>query len=407
MRQRFLITTGSVVIFGMVVALSGYGGASSIAVAFAQSFASPITFVSGMGAAYRHYTDVGPFPIAVPEYQQIQFSQDLFASGPALVVDQTTQNVQPSAVMTVDGQSYVQPTVSGALNNNAAMADGDEQTYASFPPPPQSGLPQYAHITLVYPTPITSNELRIFFDQNVIPPKTIAVEAMVGGTWQTILGSYSFSGHVVLFPRVTASQWTVNFVYTQPLRISELRFVQQSTPIVYRDVRFLAQPGHVYRIFIDADSQSAFTSDVTDVIDTSVGAQVVPVLSTQANPLYVPTDTDGDGIPDARDNCPSVPNADQLDANHDGIGDACQDFDNDGVINSKDNCPNQYNPDQQDTDGDGIGDACDSVDNRVTEQYPWLPWVGIGIAAVVLITLIVLAAVSKPQSERGSDFSDR
>jgi hypothetical protein len=34
-------------------------------------------------------------------------------------------------------------------------------------------------------------------------------------------------------------------------------------------------------------------------------------------------DTDGDGISDDVDNCPSVPNPDQLDSNQDGIGDAC------------------------------------------------------------------------------------
>lgn len=34
-------------------------------------------------------------------------------------------------------------------------------------------------------------------------------------------------------------------------------------------------------------------------------------------------DTDGDGIPDATDNCPTVPNPDQADTNGDGTGDAC------------------------------------------------------------------------------------
>ena len=34
-------------------------------------------------------------------------------------------------------------------------------------------------------------------------------------------------------------------------------------------------------------------------------------------------DTDGDGIPDDDDNCPTVANEDQLDANGDGFGDAC------------------------------------------------------------------------------------
>jgi len=36
------------------------------------------------------------------------------------------------------------------------------------------------------------------------------------------------------------------------------------------------------------------------------------------------TDTDGDGVPDSSDNCPSVPNPDQADANGNGIGDACE-----------------------------------------------------------------------------------
>lgn len=57
-------------------------------------------------------------------------------------------------------------------------------------------------------------------------------------------------------------------------------------------------------------------------------------------------DQDGDGVPDADDNCPSIINPDQSDVDEDVVGDAC------------DNCPFVHNPDQQDSDGDGIGDAC-------------------------------------------------
>ncbi len=72
-------------------------------------------------------------------------------------------------------------------------------------------------------------------------------------------------------------------------------------------------------------------------------------------------DTDGDGIADEVDNCPLVPNKDQIDSDGDGVGDACEsDFDGDGIIDSLDNCPEIENPGQEDADNDGIGDACEA-----------------------------------------------
>ena len=78
-------------------------------------------------------------------------------------------------------------------------------------------------------------------------------------------------------------------------------------------------------------------------------------------------DSDGDGIPDATDNCPNVSNPAQIDSDGDGMGDACDstpngpDGDGDGVPDDTDNCPTVGNPSQTDTDGDGVGDACDST----------------------------------------------
>lgn len=40
--------------------------------------------------------------------------------------------------------------------------------------------------------------------------------------------------------------------------------------------------------------------------------------------LSVTEDLDCDGVPDAYDNCVGIPNRDQADANHNGIGDACE-----------------------------------------------------------------------------------
>jgi hypothetical protein len=58
-------------------------------------------------------------------------------------------------------------------------------------------------------------------------------------------------------------------------------------------------------------------------------------------------DSDGDGVSDDDDNCPTQWQRNQDDSDYDGIGDWC------------DNCPDACNRQQLDADGDGIGDRCD------------------------------------------------
>jgi hypothetical protein len=87
-------------------------------------------------------------------------------------------------------------------------------------------------------------------------------------------------------------------------------------------------------------------------------------------------DGDGDGEPDATDNCPRVFNPSQADLDGDGAGDACDpcpldadaatcappdptDLDRDGVLDTVDNCPRVPNPGQEDADGNGVGDVCE------------------------------------------------
>uniref|UniRef100_A0A8C2D1A8 Thrombospondin 4b n=1 Tax=Cyprinus carpio TaxID=7962 RepID=A0A8C2D1A8_CYPCA len=71
--------------------------------------------------------------------------------------------------------------------------------------------------------------------------------------------------------------------------------------------------------------------------------------------------SDKDSHGNACDNCIRVDNPDQRDTDSDGLGDACDDdMDGDGLKNFLDNCPRVKNRDQLDRDGDGVGDACDS-----------------------------------------------
>jgi len=76
--------------------------------------------------------------------------------------------------------------------------------------------------------------------------------------------------------------------------------------------------------------------------------QVFELSETQPQPEEMQPDGDGDGVPDAADNCPTTANPDQRDIDDDSLGDVC------------DNCPLVPNRDQVTTgDADSIGDACD------------------------------------------------
>jgi len=77
-----------------------------------------------------------------------------------------------------------------------------------------------------------------------------------------------------------------------------------------------------------------------------------------------PTDTDGDGIIDADDNCPGTSNADQADFDGDGIGDACDaDIDGDGVSNGSDDCAET----PAGTDVDAVGCPIDNGPPQLTD----------------------------------------
>ncbi len=121
-----------------------------------------------------------------------------------------------------------------------------------------------------------------------------------------------------------------------------------------------AEPG-TYKISIlveDVGGNAAQDTVSVPITDTGVSVEQVDFGS--------PTDQDNDGISDDADNCKFVYNPDQIDADGDGVGDACDvlvDMDNDLIADTIDNCPMAQNTDQADADRDGIGDPCDPTPN--------------------------------------------
>jgi len=96
----------------------------------------------------------------------------------------------------------------------------------------------------------------------------------------------------------------------------------------------------------DGDGQG----DACDLDDDADGLFDV-IDNCRLIPNFDQTDTDGDLVGDPCDNCLSTPNFNQADLDDDGIGDVC------------DNCTGDPNPSQENFDGDGLGDTCDPDDD--------------------------------------------
>jgi Tol biopolymer transport system component len=76
----------------------------------------------------------------------------------------------------------------------------------------------------------------------------------------------------------------------------------------------------------DTDDDNDGQSDADEVAcgsNPSSAASTAPDFDGDGRPDCVDPDDDGDGVADGSDNCPLVPNASQADADHDGLGDAC------------------------------------------------------------------------------------
>ncbi|PIU80865.1 MAG: hypothetical protein COS71_01155 [Candidatus Moranbacteria bacterium CG06_land_8_20_14_3_00_40_12] len=349
--------------------------------------------ISSVINAYRFYKDIRSISIQVPTVVEIPFAADFIERFDFAVLDKTTNSFEPHFFKQETLVNEIPVSLSTNSNTGSAnrMIDKDTGTYADFLLP--ENTQGQVQITLTSVNPIISSILTILLDNNVALPTSVEIRAFVDGQNRIVVANRKMDQQTIRFPQTTSNRWQVLFSYGQPLRISELRLNQDNaTKSSVRTIRFLAQPDHSYRIYFDPDRLVKVPVGEAGNLVSAQDILAIPTVLSQNNPNYIIADVDSDEVPDIRDNCVSIDNANQRDINHNGRGDVCDDFDQDSLINSKDNCPDNPNRDQKDADSDGIGDVCDKEESRITEHYPWIPWVGIGFAALVLIILLVLTA---------------
>ena len=301
---------------------------------------------------------------------------------------------------TVTNNAFYNVTTIPSSSSAYKMTDKNSRTYTEF----QLDRNDRGSVTinLKSSTAVTSSAIISLLDANVALPNSVEVSAVVNGQSKKLLAKSKMLNQTIRFPKTTSKDWKITFTYAQPLRINELKLVEEDPDKSNSQfVRFLAQPDKNYRLYFDSDRYVSVNLGESGNLYSNEDVLTLATIPSKANPFYTKADIDKDGIPDIFDNCVSIANKDQTDINNNNRGDACEDFDKDGITNDKDNCPNDPNRNQRDVDGDGIGEVCDTEESRITEKHKWIPWLGIIFALIVIIVLFVITAKSKesPESE--------
>jgi hypothetical protein len=355
---------------------------------------------SDVDDAFRQYKDIKNLDIVVPTVVEVPIEYFYLERTEFAVVDQTSDILLPyyykKNIVTTEASYSV--TTLPASSRAYRMTDKTSKTYTEFEL--DSNDQGTVIINLKSSIPVTSSALVTLLATNVALPTSVEISATVDGKIKKILAKSDMRQQTIRFPETTAQNWKIVFTYAQPLRINEIRLIQENlNKNNDQYVRFLAQPNRSYRVYFDPDRYVAINTGESGNLRSDEDVLTISTVPSIANPLYVQADVDNDGIPDILDNCVSVPNRDQKDINENGRGDTCEDFDKDGVMNDKDNCPNDPNRTQRDTDRDKIGDACDIEESRLTEKYKWIPWLGIVFALIVIVVLFIVTARSKEHTE--------
>jgi len=351
-------------------------------------------------SSFKSFYDVTPVELTLPKPLKITLpnSQDFGVA----VIETKSQEAQPVEIIektNISTPSVLASTSPAVRGTADALIDRDPSTTAEFDIDTDEGK---AQMQLSFSKEITSSALNLELADHVAPPYMISIEAHVGGKWITVLAEQLNHGTYIPFPQRTAQNWQINFSHSQPLVLREVALQDDklSSEESGTEVVWLAKPGETYRVYADAviyepiktGELGNLLENPDDILKGSIGVK-------QENPVFTEPDSDGDGIPNYRDNCVNLSNPKQEDLDGNKRGDACEDHDKDGVMDAVDNCSQDPNSNQKDTDGDKIGDVCDSEESRPTEQMPWLPWVGMGGAAIVVIG-VIFASLRKDKPQK-------
>lgn len=342
---------------------------------------------------FKSIYDVSSVDLTLPKPLRITLPDSQYFG--VAVIETGTGDAQPIEIIEKKDHPNASVVTTTAIRENAAhFIDQNPKTVAEFDIDADEGR---ASIELSFSKELTSSALRLELDDNVAPPYMTSVEAQIDGEWITVLADKKTHDTYIAFPKRTATNWRINFSHSQPLRLREITLMEDKLSIeeAGTEVIWLAKSGETYQVYADAVVYKPIkTGELGDLLGNPDDIVQGTLGEKRDNAAFKEPDSDKDGIPNFRDNCVSLSNSQQEDLDENQRGDACEDHDKDRIVDSKDNCPQDPNFNQQDEDDDKIGDACDPEESRPTEKMPWLPWAGMGGAAIIVIGVIVVTLKS-------------
>ncbi len=366
----------------------------SFTLAIAEAHSGPEAHAETI-SAFRSYFTVAPQGLKVPTVVSVPLPEMYMERQSLLIEDETSDTFIPSLYMRTLLTQPDQITVVHQDTPLPQLSDASTLTTVDFDVTGDSAKEDM--LILTSKEPMSVSGVTVLLDQFVALPQTISILAGEPNDERVVLTERNVTSQTIRFPKTFGNRFVISFVHVQPLRISDIQFIHESvTKDVHDSVRFLAQPGHTYSVYFDPDRVAGVNVGEAPNLSDNTGVRTLEEPDIQKNKTYVQADSDSDGVPDVRDNCVQIHNTTQVDIDENGRGDTCDDFDKDGVSNGKDNCVNDPNGSQVDTDADGIGDICDGEESRITESHPYLPWMALGIVALLLAAMLYSVITRKP-----------